>query len=191
MRKLKMEVPIGVTKRLQRVLFEEIPKLDERTPKEVVALIYKTVDYYYQKVVAKEAYCKRGCSWCCRVPVTVTAVEMQYIHDTLGIDAHHLKKGEEKELEPDGTPCPFLKNGECSIYDSRPFNCRVFASMDDPSNCIDPSNQHLVVSWESNNGLKLMREYLDYCSAQYPDTAAFADIRHWYGQREIPIKIIK
>lgn len=180
MRKLEMEIPIGVNKRLQRVLLDELPQLEGGTPKEVVALIYKTVDYYYKKVIAKDAYCKRGCSWCCRVPVTVSAVEMQYIHDTLGIEANHLLKGYHKELEPDGTPCPFLKDGECSIYESRPFNCRVFASMDDPSNCIDPSHSHLVVSWESNNGLTLMREYLDHFSTQYPETAAYADIRMWY-----------
>lgn len=180
---MDLEIPIGVNKRLQRVLFDELPSLDGATPQKLVSLIYKTADFYYQKVIAKSAYCKRGCSWCCRVPVTVSAVEVQYIRDMLGIEANHLLKGQHKELEPDGTACPFLKNGECSIYEARPYNCRVFASMDDPSNCIDPSNSHLVVSWASNKGLELMREYLDQCSLQYPDTAAYADIRMWYPKR--------
>ena len=30
-----------------------------------------------------------------------------------------------------GTPCPFLKQGECSVYEHRPFACRTHLSLDD------------------------------------------------------------
>ena len=35
------------------------------------------------------------------------------------------------------TPCPFLKGGECSIYDSRPLTCRMHLNFDiDPYWCL-------------------------------------------------------
>jgi uncharacterized protein len=65
--------------------------------------------------------CKKGCSDCCYYPITVSEVEIAFIEKTT-------KKKRNKAFLPaadyHGSPCPFLEQGSCSIYKSRPFVCR-------------------------------------------------------------------
>lgn len=80
--------------------------------------------------------CDNGCSFCCHQPVMITQLEARYIGRKLGI----LPKIPTYTIEPNpayiGTPCPFLKDGKCSIYEHRPFACRVLYSVDDgPEPC--------------------------------------------------------
>lgn len=39
-------------------------------------------------------------------------------------------------------PCPFLKDGQCIVYDRRPTGCRVFFAFDNPENCAMPMRVH-------------------------------------------------
>jgi len=39
-------------------------------------------------------------------------------------------------------PCPFLKNGRCSVYARRPSGCRTFFALNDPDNCKMPAREH-------------------------------------------------
>lgn len=180
------DVPPGVIKRMTRVLFEEIPKMENPAPADLVKLIYKTADFYYDQVTRKEAYCKKGCSWCCRVPVDVSAIEAQLIGEYIGIEPKNLTADRQWYRMPDKTKCPFLKNDCCSIYPVRPFNCRVFASADDPKNCVDGSTKHNIFNYQSNNGLNYMRDFLDGVSKEnYTGIAPVADIREWWGENLI------
>jgi Fe-S-cluster containining protein len=44
------------------------------------------------------------------------------------------------------TPCLFLRNGRCSVYDVRPVPCALFYVWSDPMNCVDMKNlRELVV----------------------------------------------
>ncbi|MDG3034197.1 YkgJ family cysteine cluster protein [Vibrio parahaemolyticus] len=181
-KKVSGQIPPGVVKRLERTLYETIPNLKGPSPVELVKIIYDTVDFYYKKVVAKDAVCKKGCGWCCRVPVDVSAIEVQYIHDKLGIKANALEKGIDWSKAPDKTKCPFLENESCSIYEARPFNCRIFASMDSVEHCIDGATTHEIYGWQSNGGLVAMRRILDDVSLQYPDLSQMGDIREWFGE---------
>lgn len=180
-------VPPGVVKRMHRVLFEELPKMDNCAPSDIVEKIYKTADYYYQKMVAPDAVCKKGCSWCCRVPVDVSAIEVQYIYDKTGHKSLDLERGHWWHREPDKTKCPFLVDDCCSIYEARPFNCRVFATVDDPIYCVDGSVKHDIYSWQSNNGLKMMREFLDEVSEENYKCAPQGDIREWFAHGLIKV----
>lgn len=185
--KTSKQLPPGVVKRMERVIFEELPALGDVSPSVIVEKIYSAVDFYYKKAIAPGAVCKKGCSWCCRVPVDVSAIEVQYIHDKTGINCNELEKGLDWSREPDKTKCPFLKNDCCSIYEARPFNCRVFASMDSPDYCVDGSTEHHIYNWMSNGGLEYFRNLLDQVSAKEYECAPVGDIREWYGQGKISV----
>lgn len=105
---------------------------------------------------AETFFCKKGCATCCTQNVTVTAVEgsiiLQHIIKNDRQKSFAEKLEEAKELTPPPlttneyaeacfkgedvdpgqndnlTPCPFLENNTCSIYEVRPFGCRCFGS---------------------------------------------------------------
>lgn len=78
------------------------------------------------------AACARGCGYCCHVSVPITEYEAQYISDNIHVPAVKLKhniRHEHKEFSSN-TPCPFLVNSECSIYEFRPLTCRMHMNFD-------------------------------------------------------------
>lgn len=71
--------------------------------------------------VARHMPCKKGCTPCCHYPVSITHLEIEFIERGAGIKrAKHIMK----TARPHDTPCPFLRNDTCSIYEHRPFVCR-------------------------------------------------------------------
>lgn len=65
--------------------------------------------------------CRRGCSACCHYNVDISEIEIAYIEK-------HTKYRSNKTPAPKQNfhshPCPFLRDGTCSIYKARPFFCR-------------------------------------------------------------------
>jgi hypothetical protein len=87
------------------------------------------------------AACGKGCSACCHIAVMVPAEEAAVIAKEIGVKAlppkRFSKHGDDSADQYYGEPCPFLSNGECSIYESRPLSCRTLYNMDaDPLLCI-------------------------------------------------------
>jgi Fe-S-cluster containining protein len=82
------------------------------------------------------AACGKGCSRCCHINVTLSAEEAEIIGKEIGVKpvmpARFIKLDEREETMADhyGTPCPFLVNEQCSIYESRPLACRTLFNMD-------------------------------------------------------------
>ncbi|MGL1930996.1 MAG: YkgJ family cysteine cluster protein [Desulfotalea sp.] len=104
----------------------------------------------------REVACKKGCSTCCTQNVTVTAPEAELIHKYAldnGIQEYLAKilatprtpiktamttndfakaclNGENDSPQPSAnfTPCLFLQDNICGIYEVRPFACRAFCS---------------------------------------------------------------
>lgn len=100
--------------------------------------------------------CCKGCAACCTQNVTITATEAELIHryiveqnksDWLAnilaqkraakrpkMTTNDFAKAclDGKDVDPgtadDLTPCLFLENGVCQIYEVRPFTCRAFLS---------------------------------------------------------------
>lgn len=82
------------------------------------------------------------CSHCCHQAVTINEYEAyvigvyikakpQNVERTISLD-----KSEEDVRKWSGIPCPFLKDGECSIYWCRPLSCRLHHSLaNTPDRC--------------------------------------------------------
>jgi Fe-S-cluster containining protein len=72
-------------------------------------------------VTSKFTPCKKGCSSCCHYKVSISEIEIEYIEKS----TRHRRNRHPGEIANfHCTPCPFLKNGSCSIYEARPFVCR-------------------------------------------------------------------
>jgi Fe-S-cluster containining protein len=98
-------------------------------------------DYIADKLAPHSA-CKRGCSYCCNQSVAISAWEAARIGRASGrTPANVVGFSASTDFsaiprEHSGTPCPFLKGGECSVYDVRPLACRIHFNMgDDPEQC--------------------------------------------------------
>lgn len=71
--------------------------------------------------VARFTPCKKGCSHCCLMPVSVSTLEIEYIKKRA---RKFRSKTAVSPVAGNNSPCPFLIKGSCSIYEVRPFVCR-------------------------------------------------------------------
>lgn len=119
--------------------------------------IYEYIDEAVQKEkIAERSTCKRGCSFCCKMNVTISEYEAIAIGDYcrkngIGIDKAYLSRQlAYPPLEIPCSPvsaCVFLKAGECSIYKVRPLACRLYNSVDDPAYCdVEKNSNHVIAS---------------------------------------------
>lgn len=103
--------------------------------------------------------CKKGCSFCCHIPVTISEAEADFIgyyskKNNIRISKKYLKKQlripeSEIYLSP-VSACVFLKDKICSIYPARPLNCRKYLVFSDPLLC------------NAKRGLEKPLNYFDY-----------------------------
>lgn len=95
-----------------------------------------------ERTVAPAAACKAGCDHCCHIDVAVSRPEALLIAREAGVQLHEpvsprtpeqLLDALSREVEPPqhaGSPCPFLANSRCSIYQWRPLACRLHFNLD-------------------------------------------------------------
>jgi hypothetical protein len=125
-------VPVAL-EREQQSLAKKLRKDRYRNdPHKALAEIYDYLDRYYAYSDGLVA-CKKGCSYCCHMPVVVSQVEAEYIAKQTGIKAATIQpKNPEDIVEwvDRDKPCPFLRNDMCSIYAFRPMNCRTHVSFE-------------------------------------------------------------
>jgi Fe-S-cluster containining protein len=85
--------------------------------------------------------CRAGCAHCCHMATMISQQEAELIARASGrplatpppeafeaATTVEAVKAEQRRYE--GKPCPLLKDGQCSVYDSRPFACRIHYSLD-------------------------------------------------------------
>lgn len=101
--------------------------------------LYTKVDEFDTNLSASfksSLQCKKGCSQCCYVNLSVFEVEAQNIKtwfESLSSDEKTIIKNKLKskqipkddKLPKESDPCVFLKNDECIIYPARPLICRT------------------------------------------------------------------
>ena len=134
--------------------------------------------------------CRAGCSHCCHIPLTISSIEADLIGRQAGIQparpAHAVRLQDFEDMDsamaaieaistqPGPSPCPFLKNGACSVYDVRPMACRLLVNLDDDDLlCQLVPGQAIPVPYANSQVLKGM-----YLAAQ--PAAALADIRDFF-----------
>lgn len=124
---------------------------DNVDPLKIIDKFYRFLDKHLAGAYGHNK-CTKGCSACCHVQVALPAIEAYYIEQRTG---NKITNWEMEKVDiTKSSPCTFLKNGECSIYEHRPGACRVFMTFDDPAICHDDNAQaHWVVSLqEPGNG---------------------------------------
>lgn len=101
-----------------------------------VKTIYSLVD----EVIAEMepmTVCRKGCAWCCAIPVEVMPIEIKYIVKNTGLKPQKTGFIPIAGQEHNFGYCPLLDQttGTCSVYEYRPFNCRTFVVYDSPEYC--------------------------------------------------------
>jgi Fe-S-cluster containining protein len=126
--------------------------------------------------VATGAACKRGCAHCCYQAVTITQAEAQAIGQAIGVKPRNPAHRPEPALEFTNVPCPFLKDNLCSIYEHRPFACRVLFNMDaDNLLCQHAADGGMQVPYANYREL-----YERMVTAHMPNNVRLADIRDFF-----------
>ena len=89
-----------------------------------------------QTAAAPRLACKSGCAWCCHLSVEVTIPEALLVAAQLLDPADRRRAAvlanakafrglDERQRRRTGTPCAFLVDNRCSVYDDRPLMCRA------------------------------------------------------------------
>jgi Fe-S-cluster containining protein len=87
------------------------------------------------EVRAPHLACNAGCAACCRtIPVEISDLEAKHIATVIGRAPAALRPGRHtipgNSPRHVNSPCPFLIENRCSIYEHRPYNCRSLAVVD-------------------------------------------------------------
>jgi len=83
-------------------------------------------------VVRPRSACRKGCAHCCHIAVLMPEQEAALIGKRIGVKPAKVTGITQRDDIEAGyhNPCPFLKDGACSIYASRPLACRQHFNMD-------------------------------------------------------------
>ena len=140
----------------------------------------------FARVVEPLAACRRGCAHCCHIRVEMTQLEAERLGSAIGRAPKTRQRympAEEGAFGYD-TPCPFLIEGECSVYEHRPFACRKHHSLDvDALLPARPAAEFAASVPRVSPNMAL----LAYAAAITP-SMGMADIRDWFpGPRELAL----
>jgi Fe-S-cluster containining protein len=101
------------------------------------------------EVRAPHLACNAGCNSCCRtIPVEISDLEAKHIASVTGRAMASLPPRRHTVVATTpkhvNTPCPFLVDNLCSIYEHRPYNCRSLAVVDRDSLTCSEENTALT-----------------------------------------------
>jgi Fe-S-cluster containining protein len=131
--------------------------------------------------VAAHAACHRGCSHCCYTGVRIYAPEAKMLGSDIGSAPTEPKSRRLGNWAPNGyeSPCPFLVKNECSIYEHRPFPCRIHYNMDvDSLLCELHAGVTIPVYYWNNVAFHMA--YAMICGVKRNRPVPLADIREYF-----------
>lgn len=148
-----IELARAEAEKKQHKLFSLIPKELQKRENELVFTfsqhrgnsLSKLHDLYcfvdeLLKYVTEVTPCKKGCDYCCKMPVSVSLLEIEFMKKNV--------KKLRNRLGPTNldtnSPCPFLSKGACSAYEFRPFHCRKHVAFTSTSYWCHPDRCHSV-----------------------------------------------
>ena len=78
------------------------------------------------------AACAQGCAHCCHIAVPISRAEATFISEHIHLETADIRvsKRRDEGSFSYATPCPFLRESECSIYEYRPMTCRAHFNFD-------------------------------------------------------------
>lgn len=167
-------LPESLTAREEQLLDEFDNR--EEPPLERLKRLYAFMEELY-RYVDQHTPCRRGCDACCHYPVSVSELEVLWIE----INSSHKRSQQLKQIEqPHGTPCPFLEDGQCSIYAVRPFVCRRHVTLDDDARwcAVDVCHDVELPQLNFSEVLGAYERIVAECQQ-----SAHADIREWFDQQ--------
>jgi predicted TPR repeat methyltransferase/Fe-S-cluster containining protein len=128
-------IPADVHRREERLPADL--RLMNAKPMVKLARIRKSVETLFTYADGHVA-CRKGCAYCCHQAIDISRLEAEYIQEKTGIRHAQLSKLSQRDplSFSEKTPCSFLKQGVCSIYEYRPLICRIAVNLDsDPYWC--------------------------------------------------------
>ncbi|MBC7752521.1 MAG: YkgJ family cysteine cluster protein [Candidatus Saccharibacteria bacterium] len=127
-------VPIEYEEKLWSIekKIDDVVSMNASRRKKIIKI--QTLMSEFREVSASDVACKNGCSNCCHMQVILQQTEADAIGFMIGrkpvqLDINFKIKDPLKSYGRD-TPCTFLVNGGCSIYENRPFMCRYYVNLD-------------------------------------------------------------
>jgi len=132
------------------------------------------------KAAAGIVPCKANCAHCCKQPVLIALPEAEVMARELGIKmTMPTTFGHEGNPAYIGAACSFLDGDTCTIYDHRPFACRVYyAAGKDASNC------EIIRGAPAGNLLSIdvLKYHMVYAYSlgDNPATIKYADLREFF-----------
>jgi Fe-S-cluster containining protein len=156
--------------------------VDNVSLRKKMSRFYHFVDLSFNLFKLKErSVCKTGCSHCCHVDVEIIYAEAAYIQEMTGIKHNEIYKKQKNDFHKTKTPCPFLKDNNCSIYEFRPIACRAFFTIDSVEFCKrDDSPKHEIFTIESWPTLMKF-----YSKIFFSGNRRYGDIREWFSGENV------
>lgn len=143
--------------------------------------IYLYMDHF-SKYISTFAVCGKGCAHCCKIDIHLTKIEADFIR--IEVPSKYYSEAVKKTINHSSN-CPFLdKNNECSIYSIRPFQCRVFYTLDDPKYCENGEPHNVYGSHDGLYTVNIFSELNDEL-IKLNRNSKFYDIRDFFGSQNL------
>jgi Fe-S-cluster containining protein len=123
--RIKREIPLQLA--IKESEFFDNFKKSFVTPIASLQILYDFMNEV-NEFISKYTPCQKGCDPCCHIGIHISSLEAQYIHLKTGIPY----RNEPVSVVKINTPCPFLKDHCCSIYQYRPYVCRRHHALFNP-----------------------------------------------------------